>query len=62
MKWGTERVRVDINCCLQKGLNDPSTNEKSCWSVLKRFCNERKISLFPSLLINNNFVTDFEKI
>ena len=40
-------------------LNDTKTAPKSYWSILKTFVNGSKIPLIPSLLLNNEFVTDF---
>ena len=33
---------------------------KTYWSILKTFCNEKKIPLIPPLLVDNNFVTDIQ--
>ena len=33
-------------------------NLKTCWSVLKRFLNNKKIPCIPSLFHENKFVTD----
>ena len=37
---------------LGKRLNDPSTSAKSYWTILRTFCNKRKIPLIPPLLAN----------
>ena len=44
-----------------KRLNDPTTNTKSYWTILKTFYNKKKIPLIPPLLVNNSFVTDFKE-
>ena len=51
--WSSKlrKVRVNTNYCLVKGLNDPSASEKSCWPILKQFCNERKISFSHRYLL-----------
>ena len=46
---------------LGKRLNDPNTNAKSYWTILKTFYNKRKIPIIPPLFVNNSFVTDFEE-
>ena len=38
---------------LAQKLSDPSANSKTDWSILKRFCNGKKVSIIPPLLINN---------
>ena len=45
---------------LGKNLNNPLLQAKTYWSILKTFCNEKKIPLISSLLVNNNFITDIE--
>ena len=45
---------------LAKKLNNPLLQAKTYWSVLKTFCNEKKIPLIPPLLVDNNFVTDIQ--
>ena len=34
-------------------LNDPKTNGKAYWSILKAFYNGRKVPVIPPLLMNN---------
>ena len=43
---------------LSKKLNDPKTSNKTYWSILKTFVNDRKIPIIPPLLVNNQLVTD----
>ena len=42
-------------------LNDPSLSNKTYWSILKTFYNSEKVPIIPPLIINNNFVTDFQE-
>ena len=41
-------------------LNDPKTNAKTSWSVLKTFGNGKKVLIIPHLLISNKLIADFE--
>ena len=41
-------------------LNDPRTNPKTYWSILRRFLNKVKIPDIPPLLVNNTFITNFK--
>ena len=45
---------------LAKKLNNPLLQAKTYWSILKTFYNEKKIPLIPTLLVDNNFVTDIQ--
>ena len=40
-------------------LNDPNTNSKTYWSLLKRVLNNVKIPEIPPLIVNNAFVVYF---
>ena len=42
-------------------MNDPSLNNKTYWSILKTFCNGKKVPIIPPLFINNKFVIDFQE-
>ena len=42
-------------------LNNLNTSAKTYWSILKPFYNDSKVPLIPSLLVNNNIVSDFTK-
>ena len=44
---------------LGERLNDPTTDPKLYWSILKRFLNKIKIPSIPPLLVNNTFITNF---
>ena len=46
---------------LGKRLNDPLTDPKTYWSILKRLMNRVKIPTVPPLLVNDIFVTDFKE-
>ena len=41
-------------------LNDPRTNAKRYWSILKTLDNGKKVPIIPSPLINNKLISDFE--
>ena len=43
---------------LSKKLINPLLQAKTYWSILKTFCNEKKIPLISTLLVNDRFVTD----
>ena len=45
---------------LAKKLNDPLLQAKTYWSILKTFCNDKKVPLVPPFLIDNKFVTDIK--
>ena len=45
--------RKDYYRMLSDKLNDPHTDAKSYWSILKALCNGNNISLIPPILINN---------
>ena len=46
---------------LAKKLNDPQTNAKTYWSILKTFFNGRKIPIIPPLLIDGKIMSDFKE-
>ena len=46
---------------LAKKLNDPQTNAKTYWSVLKTFFNDKKIPVIPPLLVDGNLISDFKE-
>ena len=41
-------------------LNDPMTNTKTYWSILKTFYNGKKVPVIPPLLINNKLISDLK--
>ena len=41
-------------------LNNPKTSSKTYWSILKAFCNERKIPIIPPPLKNGKLKSDFK--
>ena len=43
-----------------KKLDNPLLQAKAYWSILKTFYNDKKVSLIPPLLIENEFVTDIK--
>ena len=46
---------------LSTKLLKQKSNPKTCWSVLKRFSNLKKIPCIPSLFHENKFVTGFRE-
>ena len=38
---------------LAKKLNNPLLQAKTYWSILKSFCNKKKIPIIPPLLVDN---------
>ena len=44
---------------LSKKFNDPVTNSKAYWSILKTFYSGTKIHLIPPIIIDNKFITNF---
>ena len=46
---------------LAKKLNDPQTNAKTYWNILKTFFNGRKIPIIPPILIEGKLVSDFKE-
>ena len=46
---------------LAKKLNDPQSNARTYWSILKTFFNGRKIPVIPPLLIDGKLVSDFKE-
>ena len=41
-------------------LNDPSTNAKTYWLILKTFYNGKKIAIIPMLLVNDEIISGFK--
>ena len=56
-----EKSKDEYYYQLGKRLNNPSTNAKSYWTILKTLFDKRTISLIPPLLVNNSCVTDFKE-
>ena len=46
---------------LSHKLLDPKTSQKSYWSILKTFLNNKKIPCIPRPLHQDKFVTDFKE-
>ena len=46
---------------LSDKLNDPHTNAKSYWSILKTLHKINKIQFIPLILINNKLISNFKK-
>ena len=45
---------------LANKLSNPSTSSKIYWSILKIFCNNKKIPLIPAIFIGNKLEIDFK--
>ena len=45
---------------LAKKFNNPLSQAKTYWSILKSFYNNRNVPLIPPLLIDHKFVTDIQ--
>ena len=45
---------------LANKLSNPSTSSKTYWSIIKTFCNNKKISLIPPIFIGNKLESDFK--
>ena len=67
LQEGTSVISKLVSKCKDKyrnyivsRLNDPKTNAKTYWSVLKTFSNVKKVPIIPPLLINNNLISDFK--
>ena len=43
-----------------KKLNNPLSQAKTYWSILKTFYNSKKIPLIPPLLVDDKFATDMK--
>ena len=61
VSWLIEKSKDEYYYQLGKRLNNPSTNAKSYWTILKTLFDKRTISLIPPLLVNNSCVTDFKE-
>ena len=53
--------KIEYYSRLAKMLNDPQTNAKTYWSILKTFFNGRKIPVIPPLLIDGKLVSVLKK-
>ena len=56
-----EESKNQYYSCLSHKLLDPKTSQKSYWSILKTFVNNKKIPCIPPLLHQDNFVIDFKE-
>ena len=57
----TEESKSQYNTRLSQKLLDPETNQKSYWSILKTFLNNKKIPCISPLLHQDKFATDFKE-
>ena len=53
--------REEYHFQFAKKSNDPQTNVKTYWSILKTIFNGRKIHVIPPLLIDGKLVSDFKE-
>ena len=62
-KAGVELISILINFYnnLAKKLNDPSTSNKTYWSIMKTFINGKKPRIIPPLLVNKNLISNFRE-
>ena len=56
-----EESKNRYHTSLSHKLLDPKTSQKSYWSILKTFLNNKKIPCIPPLLHQDKFVTDFKE-
>ena len=52
--------KEDYHNIIASKLNNPKTSAKAYWSILKTFCNGKKIQVIPPLSINNKLISDFK--
>ena len=53
-------TKVLYNDNLGKKLNNPFLQAKTYWSILRTFCNDKKIPLITSLLVDDKHLTDIK--
>ena len=46
---------------LSNKVNDPETRGKAYWPILKTLYNGKKISLIPTILVNNKLILNFKE-
>ena len=51
----------EYSCHLAKKLNEPETNAKIYWPILKIFFSGRKIPVIPRLFIDGKLLSDFKE-
>ena len=54
----TYKKKYDYYNTLAKKLSDPITSSKTYWSILKTFCNTKKVPIIDPILIENKLETD----
>ena len=52
---------TEHNFQLSQSLNNPATSTKTYWTILKIFYSGKKIPLIPPLIINDQFISDFQE-
>ena len=55
------KTKDDYYKQLARKLNNPITSSKRYWSILKTFCNGRKVPLIPPIIVNNKLEADFKR-
>ena len=51
----------EYNFQLSQSLNNPAASAKTYWTILKTFYSGKKRPVIPSLVINDQFITDFRE-
>ena len=66
-KAGAEQINItktskeNFRDSLAKTLNDPNTSSKMYWFMTKNFINGKKTPIIPTLLVNNNLISNFRE-
>ena len=55
------KSKDDCHKHLARKLTNPKTSSKTYWSILKIFCNGKKVPLIPPLVLSNKLEPDFER-
>ena len=51
----------EYNFQLSQSLNNPAAIAKAYWTILKTFYSGKKRPIIPSLILNDQFITDFRE-
>ena len=55
------KSKDDYDKQIARKLTNPKKSSKTYWSILKTFYNGKKVTLIPSLIINNKLKPDFKR-
>ena len=55
------KQKDDYHCQVSDKLSDPKTSAKAYWSILKTFCNGKKIPLISLILVNDKLISNFRE-